>query len=433
MRGWEFSKEFPTPLGEGRSTRWPPPRQTRRLASRRRASRAGDEAALRRALRPSPRAAARRSAGTCSATAEDGEDALQQTFLRAHRALRAGRLPDAVRPWLFAIARNRCLTMLAARRDAAVPVEDVEPSFDGLAEDVERARRPARAGRRPRRGCPRTSAARWCCSSLGGLPARRRSRRRSVAPPGKVKALVFQARSELMAEREARSTPCESIREEARLRVAAPCGAARSGGHLSQCAPASAYRTAVATQRAGLASILGVAPALGLKAAALAAAGGKARRPPLIGGGAAGGAAGSGAAPEAAPPAARQRAARPEVAPPAARRRPAWPEAAARRRPGLAGSGAAGGSPRRAAAGAVAAGGSAVAGAAARSRRRGGRGGRRGAACDGAWRCRRGRQRAHRAGGQGRGDGRDRRRRCSGWRSRGRHTSQPAASTWPRS
>ena len=49
---------------------------------------------------------------------EDGEDALQQTFLRAHRALRAGRLPDAVRPWLFAIARNRCRTMLAMARSS---------------------------------------------------------------------------------------------------------------------------------------------------------------------------------------------------------------------------------------------------------------------------------------------------------------------------
>jgi DNA-directed RNA polymerase specialized sigma24 family protein len=40
--------------------------------------------------------------------AEDGEEALQQTFLRAHRALRSGQVPDSLRPWLFAIARNRC-------------------------------------------------------------------------------------------------------------------------------------------------------------------------------------------------------------------------------------------------------------------------------------------------------------------------------------
>src|SRR5262245_51607616 len=45
---------------------------------------------------------------------EDGEDALQQAFMRAHRSLRAGLPPDVLRPWLFAIARNRCRTMLGA-------------------------------------------------------------------------------------------------------------------------------------------------------------------------------------------------------------------------------------------------------------------------------------------------------------------------------
>jgi hypothetical protein len=41
---------------------------------------------------------------------QEGEDALQQTFIRAHRALSDRPPPDAVRPWLFTIARNRCRT-----------------------------------------------------------------------------------------------------------------------------------------------------------------------------------------------------------------------------------------------------------------------------------------------------------------------------------
>src|ERR1700754_5087314 len=69
---------------------------------------------------------------------EDGEDALQQTFLRAHRALEAGRVPDNVRPWLYAIAPNGCRTLWAARGDVPVPVDELEPSFDGLADDVGR-------------------------------------------------------------------------------------------------------------------------------------------------------------------------------------------------------------------------------------------------------------------------------------------------------
>ena len=47
---------------------------------------------------------------------DEGEDALQQTFIRAYRALLAGTAPRQLRPWLYAIARNCCLSAIAARR-----------------------------------------------------------------------------------------------------------------------------------------------------------------------------------------------------------------------------------------------------------------------------------------------------------------------------
>ena len=220
--GLGIPKEFPTPLGEG-ATDGPPSRTARRLAPRGAGAR-GRRGGLRRALRPPPQAAAvvlpahagqrRRTARTRCSRRSSG---------RTARCV-AGQLPDAVRPWLFAIARNRCKTMLAARREATVPVEDVEPSFDGLVRRRRAARRPARARRRPRRGCPRTSAARWSCSSSAGC-RRPRSRPRSACPAGKVKALVFQARTELMAERDARLASCDvdprGARGRARRRAAA--------------------------------------------------------------------------------------------------------------------------------------------------------------------------------------------------------------------
>src|SRR5262249_29886941 len=118
--------------------------------------------------------------------------------------------------------------------------------------------------------------------------------------PGKVKALVFQARSTLIADRDARETPCDDIRAE--LAVAAG-GALRRGPlkrHLRQCDPCRAFQVAIGHQRTGLASILPVAPSAGLAAAVLgslgagahAAAGGT-----VAGGGvAAGGGAGAHAA-----------------------------------------------------------------------------------------------------------------------------------------
>src|SRR3954454_15548945 len=172
-------------------------------------------------------------------SAEDGEDALQQTFIRAHRALLAGPLPDAVRPWLFAIARNRCKTMLAARREACVPVEDVEVSFDGLADDV-RNRADLRELVSDLSRLPEEQRGALVLFELGGLSQAEIGSALGV-PAGKVKALVFQARTELMAERDARATPCTSIREE--LAVARG-GALRRGPlkrHLRQCAPCRSF------------------------------------------------------------------------------------------------------------------------------------------------------------------------------------------------
>jgi RNA polymerase sigma factor (sigma-70 family) len=202
---------------------------------------------------------------------EDGEDALQQTFLRAHRALTERRPPDAVRPWLFAIARNRCRTLLAARRDAAVPVEELEPSFDGLADDVRR-RADLRELLADLARLPEDQRGALVLAELGDLS------HTDIAtvigcPPTKVKALVFQARTALIAERNARSTPCEDIRGQLEL---ARGGVLRRGPlrrHLRQCDPCRAYQAVVARQRAALAWILPVAPSAGLKAAVLGGAG----------------------------------------------------------------------------------------------------------------------------------------------------------------
>jgi RNA polymerase sigma factor (sigma-70 family) len=202
---------------------------------------------------------------------EDGEDALQQAFLRAHRALVAGRVPDAVRPWLFAIARNRCRTMLAARRDAELPVEDAEPSCDGLAEEVRR-RAELRELVADVARLPTDQREALVLSELGDL-CHGEIAAAIGCPPAKVKALVFQARTALIAERDARAIPCDQIRgqlEDARGGVLRRAPLRR---HLRDCEPCRAFQVAVAGQRGRLALLLPVAPSAGLKAAVLGAAG----------------------------------------------------------------------------------------------------------------------------------------------------------------
>src|SRR3954452_25640333 len=45
---------------------------------------------------------------------EEAEDALQRVFVSTHRHLCATRAHVKLKPWLYAIARNRCLSLLRA-------------------------------------------------------------------------------------------------------------------------------------------------------------------------------------------------------------------------------------------------------------------------------------------------------------------------------
>ncbi len=53
----------------------------------------------------------------------DGEDALQETLLRAWRSRRT-QASDSPRGWLYRIATNACLDMMARREPAVAPLDD---------------------------------------------------------------------------------------------------------------------------------------------------------------------------------------------------------------------------------------------------------------------------------------------------------------------
>ena len=201
---------------------------------------------------------------------EDAEDAVQHTFAAAWRDLgRGGERDIALRPWLYAIARNRCLSMLRARREHSAAVEELPTA--GLSEEVER-RRELRELLADLRELPEVQRAALLLSEAAGLA------HADVAdvlgcPVSKVKSLVFQARSALIARREARDTPCEQIREQlANLRG----GSLRRTPlrlHVAACPGCREYREEVRRQRRLLGAALPVLPGAGLKASVLAAAG----------------------------------------------------------------------------------------------------------------------------------------------------------------
>ncbi|MDX6728798.1 MAG: hypothetical protein QOK49_3603, partial [Baekduia sp.] len=50
------------------------------------------------------------------ASRDEAEDAVQHSFEAAYKMLRAGDAEIELRPWLYTVARNRCLSVLRARR-----------------------------------------------------------------------------------------------------------------------------------------------------------------------------------------------------------------------------------------------------------------------------------------------------------------------------
>ena len=192
----------------------------------------------------------------------DAEDVVQHTFLAADRAFRAGKVPKAVRAWLYTVARNRCVSVLRARRDDVALGGGECVSTDGLAAEVEQ-REELRALVADLRRLPDDQRAALLLAELGELTHVEVARVIGVRQ-GKVKALVFQAREALAAASHARSLPCRSIREE--LSVATGAGLRRRHlrDHLTQCEGCREFSEQVRAQRAALAIVLPVVPSVGL-------------------------------------------------------------------------------------------------------------------------------------------------------------------------
>src|SRR5215207_1053891 len=206
-------------------------------------------------------------------SADDAEDAVQHTFMAAYRHLVGSTADIHLRPWLYTIARNRCLSMLRARRERPLH-EHHEPATEHLSSEAQR-RQDVRELLADVASLPEDQRAALVLAELGAVSHDEIALVLNV-PRQKVKALVFQARTSLAASRAARETPCEEIREQlANLRG----GALRRTTlhrHVRECAGCRAFRDEVALQRKTLAVALPVIPTLGLKEAALGAAFGSA-------------------------------------------------------------------------------------------------------------------------------------------------------------
>lgn len=211
---------------------------------------------------------------------EDAEDAVQHTFLSAYCQIAESEGALELRPWLFTVARNRCLSLLRARRSReTVALGDADRATDGLALEVEH-RQELRELVRDLSRLPEQQRAALLLAQLDDMSHREIGLVLGVAP-AKVKALVFQARSSLASTREARAASCSDIRSQLAGAHGPALRQRKLRRHLHECDGCRTFESIVLGQRRDLTVLLPAVPSLGLREAILGAI--------PVGGGAAGG------------------------------------------------------------------------------------------------------------------------------------------------
>jgi RNA polymerase sigma factor (sigma-70 family) len=142
---------------------------------------------------------------------EEAEDAAQHTFTAAYNDMRRSDKPIQLRPWLYTIARNRCLTVMRTCRED--PVADlVVPVTEGLNALVQN-RQELRDLVADLARLPEQQREALVLAELSALDHEQIADVLGI-PRDKVKALVFQARESLVASRAARDTDCQAIRSQ---------------------------------------------------------------------------------------------------------------------------------------------------------------------------------------------------------------------------
>jgi RNA polymerase sigma factor (sigma-70 family) len=213
---------------------------------------------------------------------EDAEDAVQQTFLSAYRALGRGAAPLRFRPWLYAAARNQCLELRKARAGEML-ADVVVVETEALPALVER-RQEIRELLVDMQQLPEEQRAALALSTLRPLKHDEIAHVLGCSR-NEVKALVFRARASLADSRRGRETPCTEIREELARSPRTALRRTVVRRHLRHCDACGAFRAELRRQRDVGALILLLPPTADLKDRAMELVFGAAAAGAVAGGG----------------------------------------------------------------------------------------------------------------------------------------------------
>jgi RNA polymerase sigma factor (sigma-70 family) len=234
---------------------------------------------------------------------EDAEDVLQEVFAASYNAICADDRPINARPWLYRIARNRCLNHLRRPQPAGQDSMDVFERDDGITTaDTVHRREEFRHIVADVLELPETQRTALLLREIDALSYDQIAEAMETTVPS-VKSLLVRARVSLAEAAEARLLTCEEVRFE--LGQVAE-GIAKSSPpvrrHLKACDRCRTFKVELRNTSKALAAIYPIGPLLFLKKLWVAklGAGSAASAAASSGGGAAAGAGVAGAAASAA-------------------------------------------------------------------------------------------------------------------------------------
>src|ERR671915_854102 len=229
---------------------------------------------------------------------EDAEDVLQEVFAASFNAICADDRPINARPWLYRIARNRCLNHLRRPQPAGQDSMDVFERDGGTSTaDTVHKREEFRHIVSDVQELPETQRTALLLREIDALSYDQIAEAMDTTVPS-VKSLLVRARVSLAEAAEARLLTCDEVRlelgqvAEGLTRTTAPVRR-----HLKHCERCRLFRTEIRRANRALAAIYPIGPLIVIKKLLLAKIGssGAASAAASSGGGAAAGAGAAGA------------------------------------------------------------------------------------------------------------------------------------------
>jgi RNA polymerase sigma factor (sigma-70 family) len=197
---------------------------------------------------------------------EDAEDVLQEVFVNAYRAMLADEREINLRPWLYRIARNRCLNYLRKPKAEAQESMDMVPEVDAAstAEKVHN-REEFRQILCDVNKLPETQRAALLLREMDALSYEEIAAAMDTTVPS-VKSLLVRARISLTEASQARLLTCGEVRIE--LSEAAE-GLRKASApvrrHVRECDECADFRSQLRSNEKALAALFPVAPLIAFK------------------------------------------------------------------------------------------------------------------------------------------------------------------------